>query len=100
MPGESGGPVVTILVCLSHILHARLRVHRAPGIPCALCFRKGGTSIAKLARIARRDREVASGTRGTSLPPSALLRSAITGILPPIPKLAQAAKNDQGRAPP
>src|SRR6266496_1691360 len=35
---ESGGPVVTTLVCLLHISHARLRVHWAPGIPCALYF--------------------------------------------------------------
>src|SRR5579863_5684900 len=35
MPGYSGGPVVTMLVC-SFILHARLRVQRAPGIPHAL----------------------------------------------------------------
>src|SRR5438477_6312297 len=34
---ESGEPVVTMLVCF-FILHARLRVHRAPGIPCALCL--------------------------------------------------------------
>src|SRR6266446_936228 len=32
----SGVPVATTLVCLLHISHARLRVHRAPGIPCAL----------------------------------------------------------------
>ncbi len=38
MPGFSGEPVVTTLVCLLHILHARLWVHWAPGIPCALCF--------------------------------------------------------------
>src|SRR5213595_3282992 len=38
MPGEPGVTVVTMLVCF-FILHARLRVHRAPGIPCALCFR-------------------------------------------------------------
>jgi hypothetical protein len=37
MPGESGGPVVTTLVCFFH-LHARLRVHWASGIPCALVF--------------------------------------------------------------
>src|ERR1700681_4225498 len=36
MPGYSGGPVVTTLVCLLHISHARLRVHWAPGIPHAL----------------------------------------------------------------
>jgi hypothetical protein len=35
MPGDAGEPVVTMLVCF-FILHARLRVHRAPGIPCAL----------------------------------------------------------------
>ncbi len=35
MPGRSGVTVVTMLVCFFH-LHARLRVHRAPGIPCAL----------------------------------------------------------------
>src|SRR5437762_10092153 len=35
MSGCSGEPVVTMLVCF-FILHARLRAHRAPGIPCAL----------------------------------------------------------------
>jgi hypothetical protein len=38
MPGCSGEPVVTSLVCF-FISHARLRVQRAPGIPCALCCR-------------------------------------------------------------
>jgi hypothetical protein len=33
----SGVTVVTMLVCFFH-LHARLRVHWAPGIPCALYF--------------------------------------------------------------
>ncbi len=37
MPGRSGVTVVTTLVCF-FVSHARLRVHRAPGIPCALCF--------------------------------------------------------------
>jgi len=37
MPGCSGEPVVTTS-CAFYFLHARLRVHRAPGIPCALCF--------------------------------------------------------------
>jgi hypothetical protein len=31
--------VVTTLVCF-YISHARLRVHRAPGIPCALNWAK------------------------------------------------------------
>jgi hypothetical protein len=35
MPGEIGVTVVTMLVCFFH-LHARLRAHWAPGIPCAL----------------------------------------------------------------
>src|SRR6476659_6121721 len=33
----SGEPVVTTLGCL-FLSAPRLRVHRAPGIPCALCF--------------------------------------------------------------
>src|SRR4030081_294902 len=37
MPGCPGGPVVTTLVCF-FILHARLRVHCAPGIPHALSW--------------------------------------------------------------
>src|SRR5256714_15602619 len=37
MPDVFGVTVVTMLVCF-FILHARLRAHRAPGIPCALCF--------------------------------------------------------------
>src|SRR5580698_5394436 len=41
MPGDSGEPVVTTLVCF-FILHARLRVHRAPGISCALCYQREG----------------------------------------------------------
>src|SRR5471030_1856815 len=36
MPGDSGATVVTMLVWFYLILHARLRVHRAPGIPHAL----------------------------------------------------------------
>ena len=35
MPGDSGEPVVTTS-CAFYFSHARLRVHRAPGIPCAL----------------------------------------------------------------
>jgi hypothetical protein len=33
------------------ILHARLRAHRTPGIPCALCFQMAVGSLAKLARM-------------------------------------------------
>src|SRR6476619_4197978 len=36
------------------ISHARLRVHRAPGIPCALCFRRGET-ICKTRAKSRRE---------------------------------------------
>jgi hypothetical protein len=35
MPGDPGVTVVTMLVCF-FISHTRLRVQRAPGIPCAL----------------------------------------------------------------
>src|SRR5258705_13438506 len=45
MPGRSGVTVVTMLVYFFH-LYARLRVHRAPGIPCALCL-SGRTVLAK-----------------------------------------------------
>src|SRR5205085_11585618 len=41
MPGCSGEPVVTTS-CAFLFLHARLRVHRAPGIPCALILFRGG----------------------------------------------------------
>ena len=40
MPVISGVTVVTTLVCFFH-LHARLRVHWVPGIPCALCYQRG-----------------------------------------------------------
>jgi hypothetical protein len=36
MPGYSGEPVVTMLACFVLFSHARLRVHWASGIPCAL----------------------------------------------------------------
>jgi hypothetical protein len=49
MPGDLGEPVVTTLVCFFH-LHARLRVHWAPGIPHALCF-QGRKIHAHLGRI-------------------------------------------------
>src|SRR5665213_922001 len=41
MPGETGVLVVTILACFFK-LHARLRAHRAPGIPRALCSQRVG----------------------------------------------------------
>jgi hypothetical protein len=36
-------------------LHARLRVHCAPGVSCALCFQRE-KALAQLGRIAPRDR--------------------------------------------
>src|SRR5204863_5113042 len=53
----SGVPVVTTLVCSLHLSHARLWVHWAPGIPCALYF-AGRMVFAKLGRIAPREREI------------------------------------------
>src|SRR5258705_11262763 len=40
--------------------HARPRVRRAPGLPCALYFERAGSYPANLGRIAPRDREVIS----------------------------------------
>src|SRR5215212_104634 len=48
MPDCSGEPVVTTS-CAFLFSHARLRVQRAPGIPCALYFR--GWLLAKLGRF-------------------------------------------------
>src|SRR5260370_41662969 len=59
MPGETGVTVVTTLVCFIH-LHARLRVHWASGIPCALCF-PGRMVHAQLGRIAPRECGVVFG---------------------------------------
>jgi hypothetical protein len=42
MPGEfrcDRGDYARVLL---FILHARLRAHQAPGIPCALCSSEGG----------------------------------------------------------
>jgi hypothetical protein len=52
MPGETGVTVVTMLVCF-FILHARLRVHWASGIPCALCFR--GRIVLQTSGASRRE---------------------------------------------
>src|SRR5260370_35130321 len=58
MPGRSGVTVVTMLVCL-FLSHTRLRVHCAPGIPCALCI-EGRTSMQASCENARRDRDLVS----------------------------------------
>src|SRR5437660_4465407 len=50
----SGVTVVTMLVCFTYHLHARLRAHRAPGIPCALCF-EGRAVHAQLGGFTPRD---------------------------------------------
>src|SRR3954462_8422587 len=55
MPGVTGVTVVTMLVCFL-ILHARLRAHRAPGIPCALCS-FGANWLIETRAHARRDGE-------------------------------------------
>jgi hypothetical protein len=86
MPGYSGGPVVTTLVCL-FISHARLRVHWAPGIPHALVF-PGRTFLQKLGRIAPRDRGglstnfvVIPAKAGSSIPEAAENKSRGRGVL-------------------
>ena len=52
---------------LCFISHARLRVQRAPGFPCALCFLWANGFLQKLGRIAPRDRGGASEILSTSL---------------------------------
>src|SRR5882672_4237431 len=53
-PGQPGEPVVTTLVWF-YFFHARLRVHWAPGFPCALFLSRANVR-AKLGRIASRER--------------------------------------------
>src|SRR5665213_238484 len=68
MPGETGVTVVTTLVCFFN-LHARLRVHRAPGIPCALYIER-----------AERKQHLAQKTRGEIAKscPSVIARSDLS----------------------
>jgi hypothetical protein len=47
---------------LCFILHARLRVHLASGIPCALFYRAYAKFLQKLGRVASRDRGGASAS--------------------------------------
>ncbi len=56
-PGRSGEPVVTTLVYFDFLSYARLRVHRAPGFPCALCYLRADASGKTRAKNMRRDRE-------------------------------------------
>ncbi len=53
MPGETGVTVVTTLVCLFYFAR-EAAAHRAPGIPCALCFlRANGFAKTRAHRAAR-----------------------------------------------
>src|SRR5947199_10472277 len=63
MPGVPGVTVVTMLVCF-FILHARLRVHRAPGIPCALSFGPNDSCTTRAHRAAGSSRCVLPSSRG------------------------------------
>ena len=57
MPGDSGvtcGDYARVLCFLSY---ARLRVHRAPGIPCALGLQRAGIKEYLAQKIMRRERE-------------------------------------------
>jgi hypothetical protein len=62
MPGQSGEPVATMLVCSLTTSHTRLRVHWASGIPCALVF-EWRKIPAKPGRIAPRERGSVSHCR-------------------------------------
>jgi hypothetical protein len=56
MPGDSGATVVTTLACSLHILHARLRVHWAPGIPHALSWAEDSCTARTLRAAGSRTR--------------------------------------------
>jgi hypothetical protein len=47
--------------------HARLRVHLASGIPCALFYRAYEKFLQKLGRVASRDRGDASANDGLAV---------------------------------
>ena len=97
MPGESGVTVVTMLVCF-FILHARLRVHRAPGIPCAPIF-SGRKIHAQLGRIASRDRggvlEIANQYFAVIARSEATKQSTLSSLRN---ELLRSARNDDGGA--
>jgi hypothetical protein len=56
MPGDPGATVVTMLACSLHILHARLRVHWAPGIPHALSWAEDSCTARTLRAAGSRTR--------------------------------------------
>jgi hypothetical protein len=68
MPGRSGVTVVTTLVCF-FISHARLRAHRAPGIPCALYFRRGETILQNSGTARREIADAYVGLDGNAVIP-------------------------------
>ena len=57
MPGVSGVTVVTN-ACAFYHLHTRLRVHRAPGIPCALFLRDSADEMQNSGAFVPRECEV------------------------------------------
>ena len=97
-------------VRFSRTLHTRPRVQRAPGLPCALCYREGANEDANLGRTVPRDREVVSSrhcerSEAIHLPAyrkNRLLRFARNDVgranyhLPPHPE--EAAKRPSRRA--
>src|ERR1700722_5949580 len=70
MPCDFGGPCKC--ACVFSFLHAKLRVHRASGIPCALYVLKAREILAKLGRVASRDRGGASVLLPSLRPPKPL----------------------------
>ena len=61
-------PLPCMLVCAFVLRksHARPRVQRAPGLPCALCFREGETKMTNFGRqrVARMPRHISSVVTG------------------------------------
>jgi hypothetical protein len=68
------------------ILHARPRVQRAPGLPCALCFSRAATKATTRVLSAPRDREVifswiARESGRSSIPEAAMMETIGRGVL-------------------
>jgi hypothetical protein len=72
-----GEPVVTCS-CAFFILHARLRVRRAPGIPCALCFSRD-TLISNSGESCRENADARHCDERSDDPPSLTMR-AMAGL--------------------
>jgi hypothetical protein len=89
MPGQSGEPTVTMLVCSLQLSHARLRVHRAPGIPHALLWAENACTTRAHPRREKADSHAPFMQKAKPIPSrhSGAMRSIEPGIHNPRPWL-------------